>query len=254
MPRWSLFLSLFVFASTALAVDGVIEINHARALAGGVTPGDEPGYPVTLNQSGSYRLTGNLTMPDKDTTGISAFGDDIVIDLNGFAIKGPNLCAVAPDGLTCGQNGLGLGVHLQGSRGAVRNGIVSGTGSDGVKVHNYTSVEHLQVSHVGGNGIDATGEGNHIRATTIAYARNHGIDAGDLGIVSGNAIVRAGNIGIHNGTGANLLVSGNTVLSYGDALYCGNQMAYAGNVLDSSVGSPANANCAGYDAGGNKAF
>lgn len=254
MKRLLLFVGLSAPVGSTLAVDGVIEINHARALAGGITPGDEPGYPVTLNQSGSYRLTGNLTLPNKDTTGVTAFGNDIVLDLNGFAIKGPNLCTISPDGLTCGQNGLGIGVQLQGSRGAVRNGIVSGTGSDGVKVHNYTSVEHLQVPHVGGNGIDATGEGNIIRDTTIGYARNHGINMGDLGIVSGNAVVRAGNVGIYNATGANLLVSGNTVLSYGDALYCGNQMAYAGNVLDSSVGAPANANCTGYDAGGNKAF
>jgi len=42
------------------AVDGVIEINQARALAGG--PGDEPGFPVTIYASGSYRLTSNLSV------------------------------------------------------------------------------------------------------------------------------------------------------------------------------------------------
>ena len=45
------------------ASDGVIEINQARALQGGVTEGDTPGFPVTISQSGSYRLTGNLTVP-----------------------------------------------------------------------------------------------------------------------------------------------------------------------------------------------
>ena len=46
------------WSSVAWAVDGVIEINQHRALAGGVTAGDTAGFPVTLSQRGSYRLTG----------------------------------------------------------------------------------------------------------------------------------------------------------------------------------------------------
>ena len=49
-----------LLASAALAVDGVIEINQARAAAGNVTPGDGPGFPVVISASGSYRLTSNL--------------------------------------------------------------------------------------------------------------------------------------------------------------------------------------------------
>jgi len=36
---------------SATAVDGVIEINQARALAGHVTAHDEPGFPVTIDSS-----------------------------------------------------------------------------------------------------------------------------------------------------------------------------------------------------------
>src|SRR5581483_7661707 len=57
-------LLVAVTCREARAVDGVIEINHARALAGGVTASDLPGYPITIDQSGSYRLTGNLTAKD----------------------------------------------------------------------------------------------------------------------------------------------------------------------------------------------
>src|SRR5438046_162421 len=46
------------FAGASYASDGVVEINQARALAGGVTRGDAPGFPVTISQPGSYRLTG----------------------------------------------------------------------------------------------------------------------------------------------------------------------------------------------------
>jgi hypothetical protein len=38
-------------------------INQARALKG-VGGCDAPGFPVTLCQSGSYKLTGNLLVPD----------------------------------------------------------------------------------------------------------------------------------------------------------------------------------------------
>ena len=37
---------VLVLADPALAVDGVIEINQARAAAGNVTVGDAPGFPV----------------------------------------------------------------------------------------------------------------------------------------------------------------------------------------------------------------
>lgn len=40
---------LLGLAGSAWAVDGVIDINQARALAGGVTPGDTAGFPVTIS-------------------------------------------------------------------------------------------------------------------------------------------------------------------------------------------------------------
>ena len=52
--------TLLMTTSAAFAGDGVIEINAAAAAAGGVTATDTPGYPVTIDAPGSYRLTGNL--------------------------------------------------------------------------------------------------------------------------------------------------------------------------------------------------
>ena len=63
--RWAGLVSaglLLALPTTVLAVDGVIEINDARARAGQVTPGDNAGYPVVINEPGSYRLTGNLEL------------------------------------------------------------------------------------------------------------------------------------------------------------------------------------------------
>ena len=44
-------------SSSLYAVDGVVLIDQNHALAGNITPGDGPGFPVTLSQPGSYRLT-----------------------------------------------------------------------------------------------------------------------------------------------------------------------------------------------------
>ncbi|HSW05087.1 hypothetical protein [Aquabacterium sp.] len=42
--------------SSTFANDSVTLIDQARAMAGGVVPGDEPGWPVRMRQSGHYRL------------------------------------------------------------------------------------------------------------------------------------------------------------------------------------------------------
>ena len=53
-----------IAALPALASDGVIEINQAKALAGGVTAFDGPGFPVTVTAPGSYILTSAVKRVD----------------------------------------------------------------------------------------------------------------------------------------------------------------------------------------------
>jgi hypothetical protein len=98
---------LAAISSTLYAVDGIVLINQANALAGNVTPGDVPGFPVTISQAGSYRLTGNLSVADVNTTAILITAENVTLDLNGFTISGPNACTF--DGITCPQaNGVGV--------------------------------------------------------------------------------------------------------------------------------------------------
>src|SRR5687768_8687838 len=61
-------LAALVHASVASAIDGEVLIDQTKAQAGGVTPGDDPGFPVTISKSGVYKLSGNLVVP-ADTNG-----------------------------------------------------------------------------------------------------------------------------------------------------------------------------------------
>jgi hypothetical protein len=115
-----------VSAPAAHAVDGVILIDQTRALSGGVTPGDAPGFPVTISRSGSYRLASNLTVTPANTSAIvvEAGGDAVTLDLNGFSIVGPCKPPAA-----CAASGSGFGVF---GATIVTNGSVIGMGGSGV--------------------------------------------------------------------------------------------------------------------------
>lgn len=83
-----------MLGSSAAAIDGAIEINQVRAIAGGVTPGDTPGFPVTIAAPGSFVLTGGLTAPPNGLPLLSiaiappaAPGQHVAIDLHGFVLN-----------------------------------------------------------------------------------------------------------------------------------------------------------------------
>src|SRR4051794_26927322 len=104
---------LCVFAaipSGLYAVDGVVLIDQNRALAGNLTPGDTPGFPITISAAGSYRLSGNLTISDANTSAIVITAENVTLDLNGFAILGPVVCTVPVETTVCNSSGTGVGI------------------------------------------------------------------------------------------------------------------------------------------------
>jgi len=105
-------LVLLGIAAPAFAVDGIALISQARALAGNVTPGDAPGFPVTISQPGSYRLSDNLTVP-AGIDGIQISSDDVTLDLNGFRIA-------SAGGAATGLAHTGAGKNI-----AVTNGTIA---------------------------------------------------------------------------------------------------------------------------------
>ena len=86
------FAFLCGLSTAAFAVDGVVLIDQNRALAGNVTPGDAPGFPVTISQPGSYRLSGNLVAP-LNSGAIHIAASKVTLDLNGFHVQCTNTLA-----------------------------------------------------------------------------------------------------------------------------------------------------------------
>src|SRR3954463_6871090 len=84
---------LAALPGSVYAADGVVLIDQDRAMAGDITNGDAPGFPVTISQPGSYRLSGNLTLSAPDVTPIQTTADGVTLDLAGFSIIGPSLCS-----------------------------------------------------------------------------------------------------------------------------------------------------------------
>ncbi len=166
-------------ASTAFAADGVVLIDQNRALAGGVAPGDAPGFPVTLSQPGSYRLSGNLTVP-ANTDGIVIAADRVTLDLNGFSISG-------------GGSGTGITNLAISRRGTtIRNGAVTNfeTGID------FSSHGQLVPANFGDDVEQIRALDNHV-----------GIFFGDGGIARGNTVIGNRDAGLFGGQDA--IVSGN---------------------------------------------
>lgn len=223
----------------AHAVDGMILITQQKAQTGSVTPGDAPGFPVTLSQPGSYRLSGNLTVPDQNTTAIQVTTDNATIDLNGFSILGPNLA-----------NGLGEGISA-GSRTniSVLNGTVRGMGSRGVYLGNKGRAEDLRLisnsegAQVGVDSLikDVTALDNRITGvylfgkstilnSVVSQNGEDGILAGDDCLVQGNTVHGNGRYGISLGGSSTILQ--NTVTGNADfGLLLGSRSGYAQNVV-----------------------
>ena len=118
--------ALVTIGSSAIAQ---ATINQNVALAGNVTPGDTAGFPVTLSQPGSYKLTGNLFVP-QGLNGIQITAPNVTLDLNGFSIIGTGVCKASgpPTVVTCTTTPTGKGVYAISTAGnaTVRRGTVQG--------------------------------------------------------------------------------------------------------------------------------
>lgn len=194
-------------AAPAVAGDGAIEINQARALAGGVTDGDAPGFPVEIHAPGSFRLTGDLDVPPGAGAGIAIYAAGAQLDLGGHAVASPNCSPGLPP--ACANPGVGIGIDASGAGSVVlRNGRVSGFGAGGAWIFDGGRVTDLVVEGNGGTGILAD-EGSTITGNTVRGNGGAGIEAGASSRVAGNVADRNAGHGISGQ--ANLGVERNVV-------------------------------------------
>ncbi len=201
-PPLALALAL-LSATPALAFEGRVQISSA---------------PYTITQSGSYVLTRDLSVTANQTA-ITVSADYVTIDLNGFAIRGPNSCSYASGAVTCSASGTGLGIGATTRRGVrVRNGTVSGTGAAGISLGPLGSVEGVVVRDTGGAGIRLEGDVNLMNTglisdSTVRRSDDDGIRCDHACIVDGSTVTETELDGIFLRSG---IARGNTVLSAGD--------------------------------------
>ncbi len=161
-------------------------IDQAKAMAGNVTPGDAPGFPVTLSVPGHYVLTSNLVVPDY-TSGIYITAKNVTLNLNGFTVRGHVVCNAGPAGPTClgPTNGNGTGILVVEEGVVIRNGHVWGFPSEGVEMRGGI-IEDVQVSSNDGIGISSTAiPGNPpARLSGVRVTLNRG-----SGIFTRNALI-----------------------------------------------------------------
>src|SRR5260370_1300221 len=177
----------------AFAVDGVVLINQSTVMAAG-------GFPYTISVAGSYKLSGNLTVPDANTTAIRVTADNVTIDLNGFSIVGPSVCVGAPV-TSCNPSSpafvVGFGVDGRNNRSiTVVNGSVRGMGTGGIFLGDGAYVEKVHVESNASGGILINGSVTAIGNTVIGNGSD-GINSNSAGnVVSGNRSIGNTNYGI----------------------------------------------------------
>ena len=208
--RLALVVAAATAAGSAHAVDGVTLIDQGKAMAGNVTPGDAPGFPVTISRSGSYRLSGNLSVDDATLHAVHITADNVSLDLNGFTIRGPVTCSGAtPATITCAPaSGYGNGVYASDRRSVVvRNGSVRGF-HVGVRTSLAAGrIESLDVSHTRELGIAAYGNDWLVAGNTVSMSGHGGITS--AGLVRDNSVSMTRSAGIFLANGA--LATGNRV-------------------------------------------
>jgi hypothetical protein len=235
-------VGIAISAAPVWAVDGVIQINQAKALAGAVTAGDAPGFPVTISEPGSYRLTSDLTVPNSNTNAVSITADGVTLDLNGFSIAGPTTCTYSNPDVTCGgTEGTGTGVVAATSRVSVLNGRVRGMGSNAIELGALGRVEDVDVVSNGGAGI-TLGTAGIAQRNRVSLNLGSGITAGDGARVTENRVLYNEGSGIS--TAVSAAVTGNIsaindqhgIVATSDATIVGN-ISFVNEVTGVSVTS-----------------
>lgn len=220
-------LLLLSLATSAHAGDGALEINQTCAVQTGCFAGDTPGYPVTVSQPGSYRLTSNLVQTLASTVVLSVNANDVSIDLGGFEISGPFTCPGNP--ASCAAAGLGYAIEADAVSGtSVANGSVRGT-ARGINLGDHCALHDVRVVETTNHGIFA-GTGCALSRIVAARNGNDGVQL-DQGSVTDSATYDNESAGFR--FGSNSTITGSSARRNGSSGISGN----AGTTVSDCVSS-----------------
>ena len=169
-------------AAPLLAVDGVIEISQVGVEAAG-------GFPFVIADSGSYRLTSNLTVTTDNVNAINVGGENlryVTIDLNGFTIRGT-------------RSGSGQGISAFANGITVRNGTIESFGGSGISAGAQLVAEDVTVAFNVGRGISAGGPST-LRNVTVKDNTGDGALISS-GLVTGSVFSSNGRLGVDDRIG-----------------------------------------------------
>lgn len=233
---------------TDIPADGVKEIDQECATSGGCFSGDSGGFPVTILESGSYRLTSSLDISGlsfpENRTAIDVRIADVTIDLNGFVILGATACTGAPV-TSCSPAGTGVGINTDAGDEnlTVINGTIRGMGDEGVSCGRRCTIRNLRVVENGGNGISVSNDHAIIEGNAAFLNGGQGIRA--HGVIRNNVSHFNGDVGIFSQPGSNV-VSNVVSSNAGNGIRC-----FSCVMLDNSVH---NNDGFGVDLGGGAAY
>ena len=232
-------LCLFLLLPTApLASDGVLEINQSCAESpSGCFAGDTEGFPVQISISGSYRLTGPLTLPN-DTSGIEVAASDVTLDLNGFSIECPGCEAGIGPGSGI-ENPAGTTIDF--SNVVVRNGTVRNVRRHGISLQRTSAVQidrvHVLEVEFSGIVLAASTGGVVTNGCTVTHSVVQG--------ASGSGISGCNEGGVYTGNRVGAIAGSGTGLSGGSScVMTGNVVSDTSSLAFSGIGCSVEANSA----------
>ena len=170
-----IFVGLVAVAAGPADAAGVVSLTQERAVAGGITSGDGPGFPILITDPGSYRLDTDL-YPDSVAAGIIILSPNVTLDLNGFRMFGG---AQTMDAILGTQPGA-----------TIKNGTITKFQRHAIfaSADSWT-VDNMRIVENGNSGIaDAItcGELCIVRDCTIALITGKGIRAGRASLAERN--------------------------------------------------------------------
>lgn len=232
-----------LFACTGALAQATI--TQDKALAGGITPGDAPGFPIQITQPGSYKLMGNLTVP-AGVAGVVIAAQDVTLDLNGFSISSSVTCngTVGSAQMCSGTSGAtAVGVMITAPNATLRNGSIRGFNADGVTSYYGGRFLDLSLTWNANNGLAAWAQNvadlPDVHLERVRAERNGGsglvLATGALVI---NAAVRAnGGPGINSSNQfTNMILDSRIVQNYGAGLSAGSHTIVRGTAFSGNQG------------------